>query len=49
MKPIRAMIGKILFREHTLKKMKGVQISNKLKIELIKQKIIKRTLIQFPH
>ena len=36
---------KILFPEQTLKKTQGVQISNELIIELIKQKIIIKTLI----
>jgi len=39
----------ILFGEGTLKKMQGVQKSNKLKTELIQQEIIIKTLIQFPY
>ena len=35
----------ILFQKHILKKMQKVQISNKSEIELIKQKIIIKTLI----
>ena len=45
--PIFGLLLLILFQERTLKKMQVVQISNKQKTELIKQKTIIKTLMQF--